>query len=265
MVLCIFFAHASAHAGADPTDLEKKSIDQLNQGLEKIYGATPPLPQIIVGKPAALASGRLTEKDFEPVPADGFLIRSDEDGLIIAGNTAWATLDGIYYFLEKAGMRFFSPHFNKAKVTPNPSGQLPRLNITAAPDFAFRSGRNLVWHQMYYRMGDPKNGLDPELFDPKITGSDLWIDHTAGYLVPKRLFYDSHPEYYAEISGKRIAADRFTDHRTPLCLSNPAVTDRLLHWVNAVAGAVGIPVQSPDVGSGPGSHAVGRRIYRFSL
>ena len=89
---------------------------------------------------------------------------------------------------------------------------------------------------MFNQLGDPRNGPDAEIFDRKKTGSDLWIDHTAGYLVPKALFGESHPEFYAlKRDGERVPADQFTDHRTPLCLSNDEMAkiseDRALGWI----------------------------------
>jgi hypothetical protein len=262
LAFCLYIVHGSTgvnakegiaaaslqgiYAGEQLTDFDKKTVDQLREGIRKIYGIDVPLLMpaadlvekdkiIVVGKSSALETYRLTEKEFAGIPADGFLIWSDNEGVVIAGNSGWATLDGVYYFLEQVGMRFYLPHFNQAQIAESTSGIIPSLSITAGPDFSYRSGRSLVWHQMYHRLGDPRNGLNPELFYTKQTGSDLWIDHTAGYLVPKLMFYDSHPEYYALVDGKRIDKERFTDHRTPLCLSNRDVvkisTERALGWI----------------------------------
>jgi hypothetical protein len=84
-------------------------------------------------------------------------------------------------------------------------------------------------------VADPRQGLNPELFDPKKTNSNLWIDHTSGYLVPKLMYYDAHPEYYAQrLDGQRIPKT-VTDAYVHLCLSNPEVrkisTERLLGWI----------------------------------
>lgn len=83
-------------------------------------------------------------------------------------------------------------------------------------------------------LGDPRKGLNPELFT-KETGSTLWLDHTAGYLVPKLMYYDTHPEYFAmRRTGERIPKDT-RDSYIHLCFSNPDVvkisTERLLGWM----------------------------------
>jgi hypothetical protein len=84
------------------------------------------------------------------------------------------------------------------------------------------------------QLADPRNGLNPELFT-KEAGSSLWLDHTAGYLVPKLLYYDEHPEYYAmRNTGERMPKD-VRDSYVHLCMSNPDVvrisTERMLGWV----------------------------------
>lgn len=65
-------------------------------------------------------------------------------------------------------------------------------------------------------LGDPRHGADPELFRKK---SDLWIDHTAGYLVPRLKYYDAHPEYYSMLktgNGSQRIPSPITG---PLCAS----------------------------------------------
>jgi hypothetical protein len=235
------------YAGEHLNDIDKISVSHLREGVKKIFGIdlkvltsendmTDKEKLIVIGtQDVVLKTHPRKEEDFQTIPIGGFIIRSDNDGVVITGNDSWSTLAGVYRFLEEIGMHFYLPQFNQAKITVSASGEIPFLSISAKPSFLYRSGTNLVWHQMFNQLGDPKNGLNPELFDTKKTGSDLWIDHTAGYLVPKLMFSDAHPEYYALVGGKRIASDRFTDHRTPLCLSNPDVAtiskERALGWI----------------------------------
>jgi len=84
--------------------------------------------------------------------------------------------------------------------------------------------------------------------------TDQWIDHSSGYLVPKDLYYDKHPEYYSMLAdGKRIAKDAFSYHRTPLCLSNPDVTrisiERALRWVAKQPQKKYFPITYGDIGA----------------
>jgi len=81
------------------------------------------------------------------------------------------------------------------------------------------------------QLADPRKGLDPEIFK----GGTLWLDHSAGYMVPKYQYYDEHPEYYAKrLNGKRIPKST-RDSYIHLCMSNPDVvkisTERMLGWM----------------------------------
>ncbi len=191
---------------------------------------------IVLGRQAALSEGGISDAELANVTPGGYVIKCGDGRIVIAGDDGWSTYYGVVGFLEKLGMRFFLPDPARAFV-PKPTARLiePRT-VLDRPVFAFRNGWNLLFRQCHPELGDPRKGLNPELFDPQRTGSDLWIDHSAGYLVPKLLFYDAHPEYYAlGKDGKRIGKDAFSDHRTPLCLSNPDVTkvsiERALAWI----------------------------------
>jgi hypothetical protein len=234
------------YAGQSLSGVEKVAVEHLQSGMRLLYGIELPLlntfpeivpgaPVVILGADAANEAGRTSEEEIRAVSPGGHIIRSDAQGIVIAGRNDWDTRFGVYHFLELLGVRFFLPGFKQAKYPAKPPVLLPELSLSDKPDFAYRPGRSDVWRQMYYQLGDPHNGLDSQLF-AKETGSDLWIDHTAGYLVPKLLYYAKHPEYYAmQADGRRIDQDRFTDHRTPLCLSNAEVarvsTERALGWI----------------------------------
>lgn len=43
--------------------------------------------------------------------------------------------------------------------------------------------------------------------------------HTFTKLLPPELYFDTHPEYYAEVHGERLR------EKTQLCLTNPAVLE----------------------------------------
>ena len=235
------------YASPSLSAVERKGVEHLQAGMKKLYGVSLPLfkirkkiavdiPVLILGPKAALETGRLTENELAEVTPGGHVIKCDSEGIVIAGPDAWSTLYGGYHFLEKLGMRFFSPHFGSAQVIKSKNDEIPFLFVSDKPAFTFRNHRSHVWRQMTSQIGDPRKGMNPELFDKEKTGSDLWIDHTAGYLVPKLLYYNDHPEYYAmQKNGKRVSRDSFTDHRTPLCLSNPEVVkisiERTLGWI----------------------------------
>ncbi len=230
------------------SSVDEQSISLLIEGMRKIYGinlVTKSDPSqiaigadgIILGAGAALAAGMATQGDLAAIGPEGHIFQSGNNRIIIAGKKSWDTYFGVVTFLESLGARFFDAGLTGASWPKPGSRQIPAVAKTAIkPSFVFRPGWEQLMRLNTCEHGDPRKGANLEVFDPKLTGSDLWIDHTAGYLVPKLLYYDRHREYYAELDdGSRIANSAFSDQRTPLCLSNPGVVkiskERALQWV----------------------------------
>jgi len=247
-----------------PTGLDQMAVREFQAGIKRLYRiALPELkegqasaaePVVSLGKAAALASGKVTQRELDSVTPGGYAIKCAADGIAIAGPDSAATLFGVYAFLEKLGMRFYAPRIQDATAPQSLGSEITPFSLAERPVFAYRAGRHWPWRQMFYLVGEGKKGLNPELFDEKKTGSDLWVDHSAGYLVPKLLFYDQHPEYYAMLKdGKRVAKKDFSDHRTPLCLSNPDVTkiatERALAWVKLEPDKRFFPITYGDTGT----------------
>lgn len=261
IAVCVFQAPDDAHAakvdvrflkaivtGPAPSPLEQKAANELNRYFKRMYGFPLRVESrdtisektrnvILLGKTAALMSGLITEAELKKVQWDGYVIKAEAENnrIALAGPRDRATLFGVAGFLEHLGARFYGV----TEVVPAPS--LKRKTIEEFVLFdkpAFELRRISVPWQLKSScddLGDPCQAANPELFT-KETGSDLWIDHTAGYLVPKLLYYDTHPEYYAMLkNGKRISKNKFSDKRTPLCLSNPDVAkisiERMIAWI----------------------------------
>jgi len=231
--------------GAKPSPAEKQASRVLCELLKRLYGIdlkevasldglAEQEPAIVLGR-AAVAAGLVSKGDLDRVRHGGYVIKCGDNRIAIAGETPWNTYFGVAGFLEKLGMRFYTSDISKA-YTPKPETRIIKaFSIFDKPVFGYRAGWKPIMRECSYITGDPRKALNPELFTKK-AGSDLWIDHSAGYLIPKLLYYDQHPEYFAMgKDGKRIAKNNFTDHRTPLCLSNPDVIrisiERALKWV----------------------------------
>lgn len=236
------------YVGQPVSPVDQQAISLLQEGLRRLYGLNLPIISdpskvaqtrsgIVLGAPAALASGAVQPEELDATWPEGHVYKAGDGRIVIAGKTGWDTYFGVVTFLESKGTRFLGTSLKEATWPVSASRQVPENSKIVKPAFVFRSGWNHLLRLNSCETGDARKGANPELFDPKLTGSDLWIDHTAGYLVPKLLYYDQHPEYYAQLSsGQRIAKTAFTDHRTPLCLSNPNVTkisiERALQWLS---------------------------------
>jgi hypothetical protein len=149
--------------------------------------------------------------DYKNLKEDGFVILTDSLRLIITGGNEKGTLYGVYSFLEKyLGCRMYSP---KVKVVPKQKQIiLDKINEQQIPVIGFRDTHYRTtwdaeftdWHKLDH---DPKGAR---------TDWGMWV-HTFNELVPPKIYYQSHPEYYSMVKGKRIP--------TQLCLSNPAVLE----------------------------------------
>ena len=230
------------------SEVEKETVSFLQEGFKTFYQIPLEVvsennlePVIVLGRRAALQKKLISQKELDSLRPDGYVIQTSNQYLLIAGPDSWATYYGVVGFFQRQGVKFYQAVAGKFKPWPWFNADFPEkpersinLSLKEKPAFAYRCGGKPVFRQT--KLADPRNGANPEIFDAKKTGSNLWIDHTAGYLVPKLLYYDQHPDYYAMgKDGKRIAKDSFSDHTTPLCLSHPDVIrisiERALAWI----------------------------------
>jgi Domain of unknown function (DUF4838)/Glycosyl hydrolase family 67 N-terminus len=149
--------------------------------------------------------------NYKILKEDGFAIRTDSLRLIIAGGNEKGTLYGVYSFLEKyLGCRMYSP---KVKIIPQRKQIiLEKINEQQVPVIGFRDTHyRVTWDAEYTEWQKLDHNPDGERTD-----WGMWV-HTFNTLVPPQLYYQSHPEYFAMVKGKRLP--------TQLCLSNPAVLE----------------------------------------
>lgn len=196
---------------------EDKAAEVLQDYLMQISGAV--LPVITAKKhtsPYEILLGQNERLDeisfpvnFHLLKEDGFLISTDSLRLIIAGGNEKGTLYGVYSFLEKyLGCRMYSP---KVKIIP-PQQQIVvrKINDMQVPVIGFRDTHyRTTWNEEYTDWH--KLDHDP---DGARTDWGMWV-HTFNELVPPQIYYQSHPEYFALVKGKRLP--------TQLCLTNPEV------------------------------------------
>lgn len=196
---------------------------------------------IFIGLAASRAAGLITDIEIAEATPGGYVIKCTPDHIAIVGPHIFATSYGVNGFFEKQGALFYERVSRIPKMEPT----FPAFKLVTKPKILYRNySTRIEWAEC-------RKGLNPELF---AEDSDLWIDHSAGYLIPKKLFYDEHPEYFAMLkNGERIPKNSFTDHRTPLCLSNPDVTrisiERALGWVENEKNKIFFPVTYGDTGA----------------
>ncbi len=199
------------------------AAEEMQTYIEKISGARLPViseNQLADGAKAVVIGEtelekKITQVDRTAIGADGFLLYSNGNYLLIAGGDSRGTLYGVYTLLEDyLGVRWFTPEL---EVVPESKDIIidANLNKTVKPSFAIRRN-DTAGTSDAYRARTKKNvsfHYEMEEFGGALTYV-LW-DVTFDKLVPDTLFAE-HPEYFAlSADGKRT-----TDH---VCVSHPEV------------------------------------------
>ena len=195
-----------------------KAANELQSYLEKISGVQVPVVEdtsavtgreILLGHSSHLSG--LMNNRYDSLKDDGFRVFTKGNTLVFEpGAGEKALLYAVYDFLEnKLGCRMYAPD---AIVIPHRENiRLKRFDYTCNPFFTMRetlhrfpniSQQYADWHKLQNRADADSNW-------------GMFV-HTLGRLVPADKYYRKHPEYFAEINGKRVADGQ-------LCLSNPEV------------------------------------------
>jgi hypothetical protein len=157
--------------------------------------------------------------DWNSLKEDGCVVRTVDNQLILAGATPRGTLYAVYEFLETAlGCRWLTPRCSA--IPRQPTVRVSDLNIVYTPKFRYRdpwlwSAFNADW-AAHNRV----NGFSYPL-DERHGGRWAYAGfvHTFYDLLPPVKHCLRHPEYFAEVGGRR------TGEMAQLCLTNPAVME----------------------------------------
>lgn len=149
--------------------------------------------------------------------SEAYVIKIENQDLIIHGNSPRATLYGVYRFLEEiVGFRCFSK--DSEKIDKKEVIELKKLDIFQ--DFTFEY-REVYFTDAFDGGFASKNMLNSNLADISLEkgGKEKWFNfhHSFSDLVDPKEYFDLHPEYFSEIDGVR------QKEHTELCLSNPEV------------------------------------------
>ena len=155
------------------------------------------------------------------LPKEGYFYCTDSDTLVFGGKGR-GLLYGVYAFLEdELGIRFLNPDVThvprRAQLT------IGSLDRTGAPVMEYREPAITEIRNTEFAVRRRCNGMlrreFPEKFGGGVGYADGFFVHTFTKLLPPDIYFEEHPEYYAEIGGRRIR------EKTQLCLSNPDVLE----------------------------------------
>jgi len=229
---------AAIRLAADADATESRAAGELARYLQEMTGTALPVRRggelpaqagcLWVGR-AADGRGWIDGKDLAYCGPDGFVIRQGPYGIAVVGGSPKGTLYGSYRLLEDLGVRFFC-----GQVPKTPSPVLPYAFKKDRPFFEMRTVCQTEYGSglLQTEFGDPHVLADPSI------RTNLWIDHTQGFLVPLNAYWKSHREYYADngwLDGFAARGATPPVNRVWLCMSNPEVRriagDTLLEWM----------------------------------
>jgi hypothetical protein len=217
------------------TQIEEHAANEFRKFIQEISGASLPIVtdsieenefEILIGKSNRLQN-LLPEFDFSSLENDGFAIKTIDKKLIIIGGKSKGTLYGVYSFLEDyLGCRKYS-----AKVSFIPKSKsiiILQINDTQVP---FIKHREAHFPDPFVQDYADWHKLDSRPDREKEWG--FWV-HTFERLIPPEKYFESHPEYFSLLGGRRISNGQ-------LCLTNPGIypilVDALKKFVQEKPGA----------------------------
>lgn len=187
-----------------------------------------PEKAVLIGDSPALKSLGVNI-DYTSLGNEGYVIKTVGNRLVIAGGRMRGTMYGVYAFLEDIlGCRWYSSKVSKIPKLSNIA--LDNLDIVGMPAFEYRDVFYTDAFDKDWAARNRTNGVAAKL-DTETGGKISYYPfvHTFAMLVPLDKYWDTHPEYFSMIDGKRIR------EYTQLCMSNPDVlgiaTQTVLGWM----------------------------------
>jgi len=193
----------------EPTPLEQKAANTLQQYLQQ--SASAKLPIVHEGEFSGAEGvfiGHTRKGDRlhpEKLPAESYVLQTDGKALVIMGGSGKGLIYGVYSFLERyAGCSKIANI--PAVVNAQAVIKVSTLKAEAKPKFEYR--------EVYYPASQDGEYLHWNQLQQFEALWGLW-GHSYDKLVPAKVYFKSHPDYYALVKGKR--------QPTQLCLSNEEV------------------------------------------
>jgi hypothetical protein len=185
---------------------------ELARFLSEMTGVAYPL---LSGGPAP--SNRITVAvSGDSLGKEGFAIRAVPGNIRVEGGLPRGLLYGVYDFLERLGCRWWSA--GESHIPKRGRLSVPAMDIRETPRLEYRDINGAGSTDAYFALRNKYNGQCSEI-TPELGGKITYYPfvHTFDTLIPPEKYFDSHPEYFSLVDGKRLK------ERTQLCLTNPDV------------------------------------------
>jgi len=221
---------------ADPAEARDPDLAQaiadLREWITAAGGGSPELRlggaragerAVLIGRPARDAGLEVRPAELG---AGGYVIRADREALALAGPDPAATANAIYdVAVTHLGVRVHAPGPDGVTVPQRSTVRIPEGIRLERPGLDLRQ----AWfnENVLAGAGDAdRQALKLFARRHRGGGTRAIIRHYYAELVPPATYFKNHPEYFAEIGGKRVADGQ-------LCTSNPEVIAiAAQHWID---------------------------------
>ncbi len=169
--------------------------------------------------------------DAHSLGAEEWIIRTVGADILIVGGKPRGTLYAAYNFLEDVlGVHWWNPF--EESVPTNPDLHIASLNLHSKPGLQYRDIYMLYGHDgglfaarnRLNRDGDAR--IQEQYGGARDYGLPYHV-HTFGAYFPPSQYFETHPEWYSLIDGKRTATN------AQLCLTNTALRAEFLRKLRA--------------------------------
>ncbi|MCD6346913.1 MAG: DUF4838 domain-containing protein [Bacteroidales bacterium] len=182
---------------------ELRAAKLLQRYIEKMTGTILPVDSL--SEEAPEKSIVLLQNDT--IDPDGFVIERSNDQLLISGGSHKGCIYGVVHLLEHEwGMRKYSTDFEV--IQAKKKLKLPDIHFADQPANSYR-----IINGRFCQNEDYQDWQRLDLISDQF--ADKYYVHTFNRLVPWEDYFDTHPEYFSMVDGRRI--------KDQLCLTNPDV------------------------------------------
>jgi hypothetical protein len=205
----------------DASPSEKHAAAELQRFVEEMSGARLPIVGdagatgrnlVLVGRSRTL-DGLGLAIPFDTLGAEGFALQTTGPHVAIVGGRERGTMYGVYAFLEKLGCRWFTAEVSR--IPKLRTIALAPLNERQRPAFEYREPYFTEAFDKDWAARNRTNGQSANL--DASTGGKIQYHpfvHSFEELVPPKVHFKEHPEYFSLIDGAR------REVRSQLCLTN---------------------------------------------
>lgn len=210
----------------NPTPQETYAATELRHYLNLMTGVRPGFvvvteadeadgPVFAVGK---ACEGFGVSYDEDTHGEDGFTVKTVGKNMVLVGGVR-GVVYAVYELLERMGCRFFTALCEKVPCVPDLP--LPQLDITQKPVLEYRLHHYKDIGQFHrFAVKSRVNALElREEYGGGITYVPGWFVHTFDRIIDPNEYFDTNPEYFSLVEGKR------KKEFSQLCLTNPDVLE----------------------------------------